>query len=315
MYSSVSLITITESSVEQRVDNFLFKSLKGVPKSHIYRLIRTGQVRINKKRTKPHNKLRLGDIVRIPPINLEPREPAPSGHPKFNQAWFSRHTLFEDKDILILAKPSGLAVHAGSGIKHGLIELLRASKEHASDYYELVHRLDRETSGCLIIAKKRFALKALHEQLVLGQIKKIYHALVRGYLSPKQQKVDFSLHKNVLASGERIVTVNPREGKHAVTLFKTLKQYDEVSLVQASPVTGRTHQIRVHAQALGHSIVGDEKYGEKQTNKDFKKRGMGRLFLHAAKLSFLHPRDNKEISVECPLPEELAQCLRQLENH
>ncbi|KAF5272358.1 hypothetical protein FQR65_LT17446 [Abscondita terminalis] len=265
--------------------------LKGLPKSRLYRIIRKGELRINKKRVKPDYRLQEGDIIRIPPLRLTPRTP-------------------KNNHFLALNKPSGMAVHGGSGIHLGVIEALRLLRPQLK-FLELAHRLDRDTSGCLLLAKKSNILKELHELLRSGQIKKTYIALVAGHWPKSLQKVDAPLYKNQLQSGERIVVVQA-EGKSSLTEFSVQHYYAESTLIAAMPITGRTHQIRVHAQFAKHPIIGDEKYGEKEINKKMRQLGCKRLFLHASQLEFTLGSTGKTITLTAKLPEDLNHVLKNL---
>ncbi len=316
-FNKVELITIGESAEGQRLDNFLISRLKGVPKSMIYRIIRKGEVRVNKGRAKPERKLIIGDMVRVPPVRVAEGKTPARASDSLKQL-LADAVLYEDSTFMVINKPSGLAVHGGSGINLGLIESLRQMAGENS-FLELVHRLDRETSGCILVAKKRSMLKYLQqlfrlegEGMLAGkQIDKQYLALVKGRWPNRANCVDAPLIKNELQSGERIVRVS-LEGKPSKTLFSVARRFEEVSLVQASPVTGRTHQIRVHAQHKGHPLVGDEKYGDDDFNRTMKALGCRRLFLHASSLAFKLP-DGKALKVEAPLPEDLQTTLTRLE--
>lgn len=309
--SKVKLVAIDRDDEGQRLDNFLMRKLKGVPKSRIYRLLRKGEVRLNKKRCKPSDRLSDGDVVRIPPVRVatdsEPAIPSQNLQSLLKQA-----ILFEDDALLVLNKPSGLAVHGGSGLSIGLIESLRAMRPD-KEYMELVHRLDRETSGCLMIARSRKALVALHAALREGSVHKEYLALAEGKWPASLKTVDAPLQKNQFNSGERMVRVE-QDGKQAITHFSVEQRFDGATLVKAVLETGRTHQIRVHAQVSGHPLVGDEKYGDRERRSYYKSKGLKRLFLHAALLEFDHPISRERISVEAPLPEELTNLLNNLEN-
>lgn len=296
-------IKIDQENADQRIDNFLFTRLKGVPKSHVYRILRTGEVRINGGRCQAPSRLKPGDIVRLPPLRIARREDisVPIGlvRTKLEQA-----ILFEDEDFLVIDKPAGMAVHGGSGISHGVIEALRALRPQAK-CLELVHRLDRETSGCLLIAKKRSALRDLHALFRDEHaVRKVYLALLIGAWTRRQGRIDAPLKKNMLQSGERVVKI-ARDGKPAVTQFHRLRKFSQATLVEAHLLTGRTHQIRVHAQSMGHPIAGDERYGDAVANQAFRRLGLKRLFLHAAELGFTHPRTGKPFLVRSPLPAEL----------
>ncbi|MGO2010566.1 MAG: 23S rRNA pseudouridine(955/2504/2580) synthase RluC [Pseudoalteromonas sp.] len=306
----VSFVTITEDHLGQRIDNFLITHLKGVPKSAIYKILRKGEVRVNKKRIKPVYKLKIDDIVRIPPIKVAEREEfVPTKLDKI--AKLEDEILFEDKYLIVINKPSGMAVHGGSGLSYGLIEALRALRPNERSL-ELVHRLDRDTSGCLLIAKRRSVLTSLHEQLREKTMEKNYWALVDGQWDSKTKNVTEGLRKNTLQSGERIVRVDNTEGKPSHTRFKVLEHFDECSLVQASPVTGRTHQIRVHTQCVGHPIACDDKYGDQGFDAGMRKIGLNRLFLHAHDLRFYHPKSETTMRVEAPLDKTLKNCIKTL---
>jgi 23S rRNA pseudouridine955/2504/2580 synthase len=304
------LLTIGEDLAGQRVDNFLLTRLKGVPKSHVYRLLRTGQVRINGGRCQAQRRLDAGDVVRIPPVRTAPREQAAVPEALIRSRLDGR-ILFEDDDFLVLNKPAGLAVHGGSGLSFGVIEGLRALRPQAR-FLELVHRLDRDTSGCLLVAKKRSALKSLHEMFRSDhQVAKTYIALLAGVWARKQSSIDAPLRKNVLQSGERMVRI-AADGKPAQTEFRRLRKFAGATLVEARLLTGRTHQIRVHAQSMGHPVLGDDRYGSEAANLEFRRSGLKRLFLHAAKLGFTHPRSGQPFAVEAPLEPELQSLLDQL---
>ncbi len=278
--------TVTEKNALQRIDNFLLSKLKGVPKSKIYRVIRKGEVRINKKRCKPDTKLSVGDLVRIPPVFGVDDAKAPVRLSKSLSQVLSDAILYEDKQILAINKPSGLAVHGGSGINLGLIEALR-TKYDEHQFLELVHRLDRDTSGVILIAKSRSALRALHEQFRGDKVKKTYHLAVHGKWPKHQHKVDAPLRKNELKSGERIVVV-ASDGKPSQTFFRILERSDWFSLVEAKPVSGRTHQIRVHSAFCKCPIVGDDKYIQSLVS-DFHGMEKSRLMLHARQIEFSLP--------------------------
>lgn len=300
----VELVEVDAEYAGQRIDNYLIARLKGVPKSRIYRILRKGEVRANGGRVKPHYRLQAGDQVRIPPIRVsQPRPDLPIEQlftRKLEQA-----VLYEDDGLLIINKPSGMAVHGGSGISHGVIETLRQMRPH-DRFLELVHRLDRETSGCLLIAKKRSRLRAIHTQIRNHEVEKTYIALVCGHWARRRIQVQAPLKKNELKSGERITKV-AADGKSAITRFKILQYFPDHTLIEAMPVTGRTHQIRVHAQYAGHPIVGDDRYGDHEANKLMRKRGIKRLFLHASQIRI--PADIRgtegEIQVSAPLDKAL----------
>lgn len=308
--NNVQTITISSEHDGQRIDNFLRTQLKGVPKSLIYRILRKGEVRINKKRVKPEYKLVTGDILRIPPVRTASRE-MPEFSIKLDKvAQLNDAILHEDEAILILNKPSGTAVHGGSGLSFGVIEGLRALRPDAR-FLELVHRLDRDTSGVLLVAKKRSALRSLHEQLREKGMQKDYLALVRGNWPSHIKSVKAPLLKNILQSGERIVRVNA-EGKPSETRFKVEERFEFATLVKASPITGRTHQIRVHTLHAGHPIAYDDRYGVTEFDQQLAFSGLKRLFLHAAALTFTHPVTEETLRVEAPMDPMLHNCLQAL---
>lgn len=308
---SVQFIEISDDNEGQRIDNYLKTKLKGVPKSALYRVIRKGEVRVNKKRIKPEYKLQVGDLVRIPPIKVE-EKPEPTISTSLNQvSQLESAILYEDDAFIVLNKPTGLAVHGGSGLNFGVIEALRALRPQARQL-ELVHRLDRDTSGCLLIAKKRSALRIFHEQLRDKTIRKHYWALVKGVWDSEIRAVNKPLYKNVLSSGERVVKVDHERGKPSETRFRVLSVFDGCSLVQASPITGRTHQIRVHTACNGHPIAADPKYGDTQFDQTMREQGLKRLFLHAFSLSFEHPITGESMYIEAPLDKSLKATLARL---
>lgn len=281
---AVSKIRIDADQAGQRVDNFLFKRLKGVPKSRIYRALRKGEVRVNGKRLQSTYRLVEGDELRIPPLRIAKEQPV-----TLNEQWRSQleqQIIFEDNTLLVINKPSGLPVHGGSGIHSGLIERLRLLRPQQK-FLELVHRLDRETSGCLLIAKKRSRLLELHQQMTDRKIDKRYWALVQGQWPASLKKINQPLEKNHLSSGERIVKVSP-EGKPSVTYARVLATLElgaeKASWMEMILGTGRSHQIRVHAQHVGHPLAGDQKYGSREFNQCVHQNGVNRLFLHAFQL-------------------------------
>lgn len=307
----VQMVEIESDFSGQRVDNFLITRLKGVPKSVIYRVLRKGEVRINKKRIKPDYKLQAGDQLRIPPITVRKQPDAVSNQLAVVKQ-LEQCILFEDEHLIILNKPSGMAVHGGSGLSFGVIEALRSLRPDAR-HLELVHRLDRDTSGCLMIAKKRSVLRHIHQQLRDKTVEKKYHALVAGDWPAKLRKVTEPLRKNTLQSGERMVRVDHAEGKESETRFRILQRYQQGTLVEAFPVTGRTHQIRVHTACKGHAIACDDKYGDAAFTELMQQRGLKRLFLHAYSLRLMHPSSETTLSVEAPLDAELSAALQQLQ--
>ncbi|WP_286963657.1 23S rRNA pseudouridine(955/2504/2580) synthase RluC [Idiomarina sp. UBA3992] len=301
--------TVSAEESGQRIDNFLIAQLRGVPKSLVYRIVRKGEVRANKKRIKPDYKLKEGDLIRIPPVKVSERPDLPSAN--LEQVAALEHAiLYEDDALMLINKPSGVAVHGGSGLQFGLIEGLRALRPKEKSL-ELVHRIDRDTSGLLLVAKKRSVLRSLHEQLRNKEMNKQYLALVRGQWQKRVRSVEAPLKKNTLKSGERIVRVDA-EGKASLTRFRIQQRYKEGTLVEASPVTGRTHQIRVHALHAGHPIAKDPKYGDTDFDNAMSGLGLNRLFLHAWQLRFLHPVTGKEVAFEAPLDDNLQQTLKQL---
>jgi 23S rRNA pseudouridine955/2504/2580 synthase len=302
-------VEVTDAHAGQRIDNFLLGQLKGVPKSRVYRILRKGEVRVNKARVKPEYRLCEGDIVRIPPVRTSPVTAQPCVSHSLSEL-LAASILFEDERLLVINKPSGLAVHGGSGINQGLIEALRLMRPEAR-FLELVHRLDRDTSGCVMIAKKRSMLRYLHEQLRIGTIDKRYLALVNGRWPNRRKLVSAALLKNTLQSGERMVNV-AAEGKQSLTEFAVVERYQGATLLEAKPFTGRTHQIRVHALSVGHPLLGDEKYGDEQANKQFRQLGLKRLFLHARSLKVPMPDNENSIQVTAPLSEDLQQFLNHL---
>ena len=291
----------------QRVDNYLTKHLKGVPKSHIYRILRNGEVRVNSRRIKPEYRVQAGDRLRLPPLRTARPAPAARQAP----APGPRATvIYEDDALLVIDKPAGTAVHGGSGISHGVIEQLRHERPDAR-FLELVHRIDRDTSGVLMLAKRRPALTELHRQLREGRVRKLYTVLVKGAWRDAERSVKLPLHMFVLPSGERRVSVG-REGMPAHTVFRLLRGWGGFSLVEAELKTGRTHQIRVHLAHLGHPIAGDDKYGDFALNKALAKRGLKRMFLHARQAVIRHPQSGAELALEAPLPAELQAFLASL---
>lgn len=306
----VEFIEVNVDADNQRVDNFLMSRLKGVPKSRIYRLIRKGEVRINKKRTKPESRVHTGDLVRIPPVRMA-ETPLPVRPGESLIRLLENSVLFEDENLLVINKPQGIAVHGGSGLRTGLIESMRWILNEAgkgADFLELVHRLDRDTSGCLLIAKNSIILKHLHGELKAKKVRKTYHALVHGTWPEDIVRVNAPLQKNEVRAGERIVTVSS-EGKSSVTDFCVLRRFKDATLVEASPLTGRTHQIRVHCQYAGHPIIGDKKYTT--TSRD-RFPGVRILCLHAAAISFTLPGSEEIFSVSAPTNPAMLQLMETL---
>lgn len=300
--TSVQYLTISGDEEGQRIDNFLITRLKGVPKSHVYRLLRKGEVRVNKKRISAFYRLKQGDSVRLPPVYLE--EKAKQAPPsKDTTRRLAERILYEDEYLLVLNKPSGMSVHAGSTVRVGVIEALRHLYPKLVNI-ELAHRLDSETSGCLVIAKKKRILREVHSLLREGKVTKIYWALTKGKWKESEFKVDLPLHKDYREGGKHVVEVH-REGKSALTLFKPLQTFKQASLMEVKLFTGRTHQIRVHAQYQGHPIAGDDRYGDPEFNKLARHLGLKRLFLHARSIDFTLPSSGQRITVVAPLDPEL----------
>lgn len=306
-------VDVDEGSDGQRIDNFLLTELKGVPRTLVYRILRSGEVRVNGGRAKPSDRVHAGDQVRIPPLRLPEATEVPQAGQGLTRA-LEDAVLYEDDHLLVINKPAGLAVHGGSGVSLGVIETLRQARPDAR-FLELVHRLDRETSGCLVVAKKRSALLALQRQLrAEGDdegMGKVYMALVKGRWKGRQHRIEAPLQKNTLSSGERMVRVS-REGKASVTEFEVVERYADCSLVHATLLTGRTHQIRVHCQHAGHPIAGDPKYGDDPFNRSIRGKGLKRMFLHAWRLDFSHPADERAMRVEAPPEPALAAVLQRL---
>ncbi len=307
--SAVAFVEVDSGYEGQRIDNFLLCRLKGVPRSYVYRILRRGEVRVNKGRIKASYRLQEGDLVRIPPVRVAEETQPVKPHERVLQE-LQEAVLVEDKRLFALNKPSGIAVHGGSGLNYGVIEAVRALWPEERQL-ELVHRLDRDTSGCLLIARKRSALRVLHELLRNNKMDKRYIALLTGCWEKQYANVDAPLLKNTLQGGERVVRVDS-EGKSATTRFRVLERFSNATLVEAKPVTGRTHQIRVHAAHLGHPILGDEKYGESKANKQFRKLGLKRLFLHAESLRFQWPDEKQQQCIKAPLEPSLDKLLKQL---
>lgn len=290
------LVEVGEESAAQRIDNFLLRRLKGVPKSHVYRVLRSGEVRVNSGRVGPDYRLQVGDRVRVPPVRVS------SVVRTAKAAEFP--VVHEDAALLVIDKPAGVAVHGGSGVSFGVIESLRASRPQAK-VLELAHRLDRDTSGLLVVCKKRSALVEMHRMLREGEVEKIYTTIVKG--SPRRDsfEVDEPLHKYVTGSGERRVSVQ-EGGMTARTQVKVLKRGRDFSVLEVRLLTGRTHQIRVHLAHAGHPVLGDDKYGDFDLNPIVARQGVKRLFLHAGRLAFSHPVSGERLRLEAPLPKDMA---------
>ncbi len=306
--ATVTKVKIGEEQAGQRLDNFLFRELKGVPKSRIYRMLREGEVRVSGRRSKPEYKLEDGDEVRIPPVRVAeaPDVPVP---PRINRPLLDR-VIYQDDSLLVIDKPAGQAVHGGSGVSLGIIEQLRLELPQAR-FLELAHRLDKETSGVLILARKRAALVELHRMLRDGETRKTYLTLALGPWRDAVRHVKLALHKYTNEAGERRV-VAEEGGQHAHTIFRLVRQAGEFSLLEAELKTGRTHQIRVHLATLGHPIAGDDKYGDFELNRALKKRGLKRMFLHAARLEMRHPLTGTPLRLEASLAGDLDTFLATL---
>ncbi len=302
------MVTISEDEADQRIDNFLLRVCKGVPKSHIYRVLRSGEVRVNKGRIDQTYRLKQGDVVRIPPVRVAEKAIHSVPGAEF-------HILLEDAHLLVIDKPAGVAVHGGSGVSYGVIEQLRAARPQAK-FLELVHRLDRETSGVLLLAKKRSALTDLHEQIREGELDKRYLALVHGEWKNARQHVKLPLFKYTTPDGERRVRVQS-DGQASHTVFNLVRRYGDYALLEAELKTGRTHQIRVHLASSGFPIVGDDKYGDFALNKALQKAdvdriALKRMFLHAHQVTFRHPDSGEAVTLKAPLPPECERFLKSL---
>jgi 23S rRNA pseudouridine955/2504/2580 synthase len=306
--AGVRFCEIDTGSHDQRIDNYLLRELKGVPKSRIYNILRKGEVRVNKKRVGPDYRLQTGDMLRIPPVRTAERTPAFIGDKTL--AIVQNSILYEDAGMLVVNKPAGIAVHGGSGVDFGLIEALRKLRPDETGI-ELVHRLDRDTSGCVLLAKKRSVLKPLHEAFRGDGVDKRYLALAMGKWPAHLKEINAPLNKNELKSGERMVTVHA-DGKPSVTRFTVVERFEQATLIEAKPVTGRTHQIRVHAQFAGHALAGDSKYGRDEDNTRLREAGLRRLFLHSASISCFFPHLKRQLKFEAPLPPELESVLENL---
>ena len=304
---AVRHLTVDAESAGQRLDNYLMRMLKGVPKTHVYRVIRSGEVRINKGRVHADTRVAAGDDVRLPPVRMAEKPAGPLAPAR------EFPILLEDEHLLAIVKPAGVAVHGGSGVSSGVIEQLRRSRP-AAKFLELVHRLDKETSGILLLAKKRSALVHLQDQFRSRDTGKIYAAAVLGTWPDKLKVIDLALHKGLDAAGERHVRVVPadhEDGRRSITLVKVLQRRPDFTLLDVTIKTGRTHQIRVHLAHSGHPIVGDPKYGDFARNKLFaKQHRYERMFLHARQLAFDHPASGERITLQAPLPADCATLLK-----
>lgn len=305
----VSFATVTDEDSGQRLDNFLFRQFRSIPKSRIYRAMRHGEVRVNKKRVKPDQRIEVGDVIRIPPLQV-PQEPAKKPVADSWLQQLEQSIVFEDNDLLVVNKPSGIAVHGGSGVDYGLIEAMRKLRPD-SRRLELAHRLDRDTSGCTIIAKKSSILRAIHQQLRDQTVRKTYLALVRGQWPKSIVKVDAPLDRYLLQNGERRVRVGDA-GKESLTRFSVVESFADATLIQAMPITGRTHQIRVHALYAGFPLCGDDKYGNKDDAAWMKSIGLKRLFLHASEVKFTLSNYDQPVHIQAPLPQDLQKVVAYL---
>jgi len=314
---TVVYLSIGPEEVGQRLDNYLIRHCKGVPKSHLYRILRSGEVRINKKRVAADYRVQEGDLLRLPPMRLASREE--DRNPAAAKGEIAAHLptlpiLYEDAALLVIDKPAGLAVHGGSGVSFGIIEILRRQRPDAK-FLELAHRLDRETSGVLLIGKKRSALTRLHDMFRAadGKTDKRYLILVQGrWLEPIRQ-VKLPLYKYLTEEGERRVRVDAETGKHSHTVFRLLARWSRFSLLEGQLKTGRTHQLRVHLAHLGYPILGDDKYGDFALNKALRKEGLKRMALHAASLECPHPTEPERLVLTAPLPDALQNFIRHLD--
>ena len=303
---AVKWLVVDEESAGQRLDNFLMRHLKGVPKTHVYRIIRSGEVRINKGRCSADSRVEAGDEIRVPPVRISDKVLEKAARPAPAREF---PPLLEDEHLLAIDKPAGVAVHGGSGVSFGVIEQLRQARPQAR-LLELVHRLDRETSGILLVAKKRSALKHLQDQFRERETGKTYLALVQGDWPARLKVIDQPLHKYLLPDGERrvkVTTVDDPDGMRSITLVKVAQRLQGCTLLEVTIKTGRTHQIRVHLASHGHPIAGDDKYGDFEQNKALQKLGLKRMFLHAWRLQFKHPQTGQLATLQAPLPPELQQ--------
>ena len=304
--AQVKLVEVDEESAGQRLDNFLIRQLKGVPKTHVYRIIRSGEVRVNKGRAAADTRVATGDVVRLPPVRTSEKAAEKLDKPAPAREF---PVLFEDEHLIALDKPAGVAVHGGSGVSFGVIEQLRQARPGAK-LLELVHRLDRETSGILLVAKKRSALLKLQDQFRGRETGKTYLALAVGDWPANKKVIDIPLHKYLQADGERrvkVVAKDDPDGMRSITLVKVARKLDGFSLLEVTIKTGRTHQIRVHLASAGHPIAGDDKYGNFELNKSLQKQGLRRMFLHAWRLQFDHPASGERVELMAPLPPDLKQ--------
>ncbi|MCW8962778.1 MAG: RluA family pseudouridine synthase [Gammaproteobacteria bacterium] len=312
--SRVRFAQISEDEAGQRIDNYLLRQFKGVPKSHIYRILRKGEVRVNKKRIKPTYKLVAGDEVRLPPVRTGEKKTRRPPDEVIER--LESRIVYDDERLIVVNKPAGLAVHAGSGVEFGVIDVMQQIDKRAKELF-LVHRLDRDTSGCLLIARDRQALRALQTALENNDVDKFYTALVMGHWGDQDSRVDMPLRRNKMHGGERLVQVDS-DGKQAVSDFKVVREYAGkpagigCSLMKIQLITGRTHQIRVHGAESGHPLAGDRRYGDEEFNQQMRSFGLKRMFLHASALNFPHPDNGQTMHIEPPLDDELQQILDRL---
>jgi len=308
----VSWLTVDEESVGQRLDNYLIRHLKGVPKTHVYRIIRSGEVRVNKGRASADTRIEMGDVVRLPPVRISDKVAEKAAQPAPAREF---PLLLEDDALMAIDKPAGVAVHGGSGVSFGVIEQLRQARPQAK-LLELVHRLDRETSGILLVAKKRSALKHLQDQFRERETGKTYLALVQGSWPEKLKVIDSALHKFLLPDGERrvkVTTPDDPDGMRSITLVKVAERLMGCTLLEVTIKTGRTHQIRVHLASMGHPIAGDDKYGDFEWNKNLSKQGFKRMFLHAWRLQFTHPVSGQRVELKSAMPAELNSFIQHVQ--
>ena len=305
--SGVSFVEVDHTQVDQRLDNFLLKTLKTVPKTRVYRIIRKGEVRVNKKRCKPEYKLKMGDIVRVPPVRIDQTHDAQNYIAPALIESIEKTILFENKHLVIINKPSGLAVHSGSGINFGVIDIMRRLRPDTE--IELAHRLDRDTSGCLLLAKHRQSLLSMQRCFLDNSLKKTYLAVAKGCWPKNKKEVTSSLKKVTLANGERRVLVDPA-GQSALTKIIDCQQKEQYSILTIQLMTGRTHQIRVHCQSQGHELIGDTKYGDVDFNKTMKKKGFKRLMLHASRLELPRTEFSEEIVINADTPDMFNQLIK-----
>lgn len=308
---SVQYITVEEDRNGQRIDNFLMAQFTQLPKTLIYRWLRKGELRVNKKRAKQTYRVQAGDVIRIPPFHLEENEDKIIKVTQEHLEYLESLILLENDDYLVINKPSGIAVHGGSGVNSGLIERLRQARPRAKKL-ELAHRLDKETSGCLLIAKKYSILTHFHDALRDRKMQKKYHALVHGLWSKRIERIDLPLKRHLLPHGERVVRVDHNDGKPSLSTVKIIQKYQQNTLLEVSPYTGRTHQIRVHLLANGCPIVCDDKYGDKNKDLFIERMGFKRLFLHAAELSFTDPKSGNLITVTAPYDKACEHLLNRM---